>query len=655
MLKSLESPLRESRECERLLDVWTRLIEPLLDPTENLAVDPRLKKRPTWKYREGAKDGALHGVTWQLSLYYALALLRLDRNTVLAGKIIQRVVGLQERSETSPDFGNFRHILELEQVGDRNTIFFVNFALLVAVREFPDRLDSTSRQTIEESFPLSLQNLLAGDAEANFSYTNANLGRIACGLLIAERLEEQVARQHLIGEFFEAVRVNTEWGVAERLSDTYYMVNVIALAMITAYSQSKEAAAQGRSLLDVMIRELRFFGNRQPLPARRTYNQETGVATKFTVLDWLLGDLSATVDEMPTALGRRSPAEPPDETFRTHGGWAAVIEPVLRHLEAQLPSAPRITPRSMEGRLVGTSFYRSYLNERYTLGTISDYPTLNLRHQHVSDMPVGFSGENANLGFTGMYAIDDEGICHSHPGRHVEVSRESGAHHGMPGSGRPAIIRSAAVQHRNIGMVLYDLDGLNAKVREAGILLRVPQFRGILADEQGSILKLESGDISGPWCFLEMPGFFVGVRALSQVNPWTRMIEERGFRYELSRGHLQLFLPLLRTETPVEIQSDSLSAGIVLACHSSDHLPRETFVQKTRQWKVEECWDDDRYTYRSGPSDYIRRIRLSLPEASLSLDYDCRLHRTLSRTINGYPVSCPEHLCAISAGGPELL
>ncbi len=630
-------------------------MEGCYDARERLCVDPRLRKRPVWRYREGAADGSLHGSAWQLSLYYALALLRLNRDLPRAGAILERVLDLQERDPADPDFGNFRHILELEHVGDRNSVFFVNFALIVARQEFPARVSPAARQAIERSLPLSMRNLLAGDAEANFSYTNANLGRLACGLLIAEALDDPEARETFSREFLESVRINEEMGIAERLSDTYYMVNILALAMIVAYSRGGEESAAALPLLDVMTRELRFFGGRQPLPARRTYNQEAGLAGKVTVLDWLLGDLAASPGDLPRVMGRRIAEEPPDETFRTHAGWAAVIEPVLRRIAPHIPDAPSAEPRAMTGKLAADSFYTSYFHSCYTLGCISDYPTLNLRHQHVSDMPAGFSGASSDLGFPGMYAIDGDGICHSHPGRFVEASPRSGAHHGMPGGGRPAVIRSAAVQLNNICAVLYDLDGLSACVREAGILVRVPQFTGSLHDGNGRRLGPGTGAFPGPWGFLSAPGFHTAVRALSHFDPVSGTVKEGGFRYELSDGHLQLFLPLLQTGEAVPVSCSSISAGLLLACHSARDVELGSFLEAVKQWTVEDRWEDDRYTYRGGPQDFIRRIRVEAAGRNLSLDYDCRLHRPLARMADGRPVACPSGLCAVVPGGAELL
>lgn len=625
------------------------------DAKERLCVDPRLKRRPAWRYRSGAADGSLHGSAWQLSLYYAVALLRLNRDLPRAGEIVERVMDLQERDSANPDCGNFRHILELEHVGDRNTVFFVNFALIVAQREYGDRLLPAARQALEGSLPLSLRNLLAGDAEANFSYTNANLGRLACGLLIAEALDDPGARETFVREFLESARINSELGIAERLSDTYYMVNILALAMIIAYSRSEDAVAAAGPLLDVMVRELRFFGGRQPLPARRTYNQEAGLAGKVTAMDWLLGDLAVSPGDLPSAMGRRTPDEPPDETFRTHAGWAAVIEPVLRRIAPKIPEPPSAEPRVMTGKLVADSFYTSYFHPCYTLGCISDYPTLNLRHQHVSDLPVGFSGPASDLGFSGMYAIDEDGICHSHPGRFVEVSTRSGAHHGMPGAGRPAVIRSAAVQQNNVCAVLYDLDGLSACIREAGILIRVPQFTGSLHDGSGRRLGSGTGTLPGPWCFLSAPGFYTAVRTLSHFQPVSGRVEEGGFRYEFSDGHLQLFLPLLQTTEAFPVSSGSISTGLILACHSARDLEMGDFIGAVKKWTVKDQWEDDRYTYRGGPGDLIRRIRVDAAELSLGLDYDCGRHRPLARTVAGRAAICPRELCVITPGGVEFL
>ena len=198
-------------------------------------------------------------------------------------------------------------------------------------------------------------------------------------------------------------------GFPERLSAPYYVVDLAALGMIIRYVKDPHLRTRAREMLAVFAQELLFFEERQPIPARRTYNQHIGAALKWSILDWVLGSLPCAAADLANVVETRS-----RRGFEYAGEWLAPCEllvgPVLDPARFCLPA-----PRQMRGRHVDENGYTSYFHKDFTLGTFDRWPPLTVRVQHESDIPVAFAGASADLVYFGAYSVDAEGNLQTHP------------------------------------------------------------------------------------------------------------------------------------------------------------------------------------------------------------------------------------------------
>ncbi|MEE2753912.1 MAG: hypothetical protein VX910_08000, partial [Candidatus Latescibacterota bacterium] len=390
---------RSKEEVRKAVREWLGRTEKAFDPDFDMLVEADLEDR--WKSRVGppATSRGYHGVS-QTSAYYALCLLYTDEKAERASRVLRRVLEARVLDKGSPRYGEFKLIYEAldDDVLDSNTTFFTCFALLVGAFEYGNRLGDDLVTEIREACALIPPTEYIRDLA--IWYTNAHLSVYCVNLAICEWLKDQdrfeVSRQHF-NHFYE---VNMARGVPERLSATYYMVDFVALGLILRYVNDPEIQQKSRELLTLFTQELFFFRDRQPIPARRTYNQNVGAALHRASLSWILGLWTP---------------EEEDETEMRESSWLPLCDALIRDF-ADFDSSNMHGSRQMRGLHVDGNGYTSYFHSDFTIGTFDRWPPLTVGKQHESDIPDPPPGSRSDLVYLGHYSIDENDIEQSHPG-----------------------------------------------------------------------------------------------------------------------------------------------------------------------------------------------------------------------------------------------
>jgi hypothetical protein len=616
---------RSEEEVEKAVRGWLGRTEKAFDPDFDMLVEADLEDR--WKSRVGlpATSRGYHGVS-QTSAYYALSLLYADEKTERASRVLRRVLEARVLDEGSPRYGEFKLIYEAldDDVLDSNTTFFTCFALLVAAFEYGNRLGDDLVTEIREACALIPPTEYIRDL--GVWYTNAHLSVYCVNLAICEWLKDrdrfEVSRQHF-NHFYE---VNMERGVPERLSATYYMVDFVALGLILRYVDDPEMRQKSRELLTLFMQELFFFRDRQPIPARRTYNQNVGAALHRASLSWI--------------LGLWTPGEE-DEAEMGESSWLPLCDALIRDF-ADFDSFTIHGSRQMRGLHVDGNGYTSYFHGDFTIGTFDRWPPITVGKQHESDIPVAFAGPRSDLVYLGHYSIDGNDIEQSHPGTGL-VATDSWE--------SPTKVIYETVQEANVACILMNVTGINVELKEYGTLLRGLQYDGRLFDQRGAERTVD-GKLNDPWFFLRADSYLAGVRVLTHFNPTGESLQSSGkgtrYRFRSNRG-LDVFVPAFRSKEAIDVSGDNLPCGVILVVGSSKWR-FEAFRAACVEAKIKDEWYVDGYGARRGYRDAERRVGIEAFGASLRLSVDYLTGEVKERTFTGREIGVPSELSAIRLG-----
>ena len=614
--------LRSKEEVQKAIRAWLKRTEKAFDPDFDMLVEPDLQDR--WKSRVGLPETSrgYHGVS-QTSAYYALSLLRANEKTERATRILRRVLEARVYDEASPRYGEFKLIYEAldDDVLDSNTTFFVCFSLLVAAFEYGARLGDELVTEIREACALIPPEKYAGDLSVG--YTNARLSMCCVNLAICGWIGDwdrfEVSRRHF-NHFYD---VNMSRGIPERLSATYYLVDFVALGLIFRYVKDLEIRQKSQRLVTLLLQELFFFGDRQPIPARRTYNQNVGAALHRSSLSWFLG-LWTPEDE--------------DEAEKRENSWLALCDVLIRDL-ADFDSLGLRGPRQMRGLHVDGNGYTSYVHDDFTIGTFDRWPPITVGKQHESDIPVAFSGSRSDLVYLGHYSIDQNDIEQSHPGTGLVATDSWDS---------PTKVIYESAQEANVACILMNVTGINVRMKEYGALFRGLQYGGTLFD-QGGEERTGEGKLEDPWFFLRAKSYLAGIRVLTSFDPTGESLQasREGATYRFqSEGGLDVFAPVFRSENAIDVSGDNLPGGVILVIGSSKWC-FEGFREACLGAKVLDEWYVDGYGARRGFRDAERRVGIDIPGASMRLSVDYLTGAVTERSFNGTKIGVPSELSAI--------
>ena len=626
---------RSLSEVEEAIRIWTDMMAKVYDEPFGLCLGGDV---PRWQPRLGppATEAGYHGVS-QDSTYYAFSLLRLGEDVERARTILDRVLEAQVRDPDSHRYGEFKLIYEAQgnDVLDGNTTFFVCLGLIPILMEYGRALGDGLSGRIRDAIAL-VPPRPPYKRDLGVSYTNRGFGHAAIGLIISQVIEDSerfdVARQ-FFDHFYE---VNMTRGFPERLSMTYYMVDIVAMGMMLKYLNDPAICFRVREMLSIFVQELLFFEDRQPVPARRTYNQHTGAALKWSALDWVLGALPDSPQDFATIVNSRGP-----HGFVEDGGWLTVAELATRDVvDPAAFVAP--APRQMRGRHVDEIGYTSYFHQGYTLGTFDCWPPWTVGKQHESDIPVAFAGAENDLVYFGMYSIDGDDALKTHPGTGSVATK--------PGDTMPRLHYFAA-QHANVACVLTNITGMHCETKEIGWMLRGLRYGGELFDCSGNLLTGE-GKVAAGWIFLRTNAYVAGIYPLTHYDPMTADIlgdEPTSLRYVVGDGSLDVYAPNFTSPEALALEGNNLPAGAILVLGSAaDAL--DSFRDACLAAEVTDEWYVDGYHARYGYRDCERRIGIAFPGARLRLVMDYLTNNVLERSFNDRPITVPTELSTIKLG-----
>jgi hypothetical protein len=394
---------------------------------------------------------------------------------------------------------------------------------------------------------------------------------------------------------------------------------------------------RAREMLAIIAQDLFFFDDRQPAPARRTYNQDFGAAAKWSLLEWLMGIVpwdAETVEEQNNAGGPHG--------FLPDGGWMALCDVLVRGvLDANDFALP--APRQMRGRFVDELGYTSYFHKDFVLGTFDRWQPLTVYKQHESDIPVAFEGAARDLVYFGAYSIDAEDALKTHPGTGKV---------GMPSKTSLPTLTYAAAQEANVCCLLTNIRGFSCDLKEYGWMLRGLQYQGKLFNKEGCELT-GKGTVENEWVFLATEDYFTGVCPLTRFDPTHKNLLESlptSLHYEFSDNGLFITAPNFKVDTPIEVKGDNLPGGAILVLGSAKDGDLDAFRSACLACTIEDEWYVDGFLTREGNRDCERRIGISAPGAELRLAFDYRRDQVVHRSFNGRPIKTPLELSAVRIG-----
>lgn len=630
--------MRSPEEVRQVVKGYVDRADPQYDEEFGLLV-VGLRVEERWRERVGppASERGYHD-TFQGSPYYALSLLRVGEKVERARKIFGRVLETQVKIKDHPRYGQFKKIYEANDgdVLDGNTTFFVSFALILAVKEYPDLLGDELVEKIKDA--LSLIPPKEYERRLSTSYTNANIGVIAINFLICDILGDrerfEVCRKH----FDDWYRDNTVRGIPERMSRTYYMVDLVGLGLMISYLDDQDALTRAREMLSVFAQEYLFFEDRTGIPTRRT----GAAALARTPTAWVLG----AVDIPASEFGG--------------GSWSAVCELALRNaIDPAMFAMP--APRQMRGHFVDDAGYTSYFHKDFTLGSFDRWPPLAVSRQHPSDIPVAFSGATKNFVSFGGYSIDAKGNLQSHPGaRRV----------GTPSRTVLPQLTYLASQHANVCVLLSNIREMACELKEYGWMLRSPRYAGRLYDSNGKRLS-GTGTVDAQWVFLATDEYYAGVYPLTHFDPTVKhedltkgkyprvkygehpllYASPTPLRYEFGEEKgLDIFAPNFQADPALDVKGNNMPAGAILVLGSAKETDLDSFRPACLKTTIHDEWYVDGYIIRAGYKDCERRVGIRAPGCELRFAFDYQKDKVVGRWLNGRPITVPSELSTIRFG-----
>ncbi len=192
----------------------------------------------------------LHPEITPASLYRcALVWLERGEHAERLGRLFELAAQMQDRSQQSRTYGNFRWRLADGAVLDTNAVEFAMSAAAVIWLRHRDKLGREEARVLEETLQIAAEGLLRHRVPAG--YTNIALLNAANLVLMGQAL----GRRELSEEGAKRLRRVVEWtwrhGITEYCSPTYYGVDLDALALLDRFASDERVRKWARALIEL--------------------------------------------------------------------------------------------------------------------------------------------------------------------------------------------------------------------------------------------------------------------------------------------------------------------------------------------------------------------------------------------------------------------
>lgn len=343
-------------------------------------------------------ENSLH--PYRESLYYALSLLFDGREVKRADDILKTFLA----HAVTPE-GDTLWFAEEKHLRDRNGNFFNASALIQMEAHFgailPQETWKELREVLRKLHPRFVEERAAG----SLTYVNPQLGRAAMCCMIAERLNLS-AFSGDVKEFVQYAEFLLKNGVNETLTPAYYEVDVWILFGLLSITENQTLIEYSKRLLnELFLKQLRFFGDRFPVPFRRGYNGHYRAKNTHSLLAYILG----WTDSLQLDYQHTSPF---------------VCHKALERFPELETDRETVVPRSLKTTIYKNCAAFTFLTESFSLGSFNQYPCESIVWQTVSTGGSGwqdgvvyltFQNEAESSGILRLEAVDADGNLQTHP------------------------------------------------------------------------------------------------------------------------------------------------------------------------------------------------------------------------------------------------
>ncbi len=396
--------MMEETVQERIREAAARSLaarDALYDPERKLLgkYDPSVYPEAYRREHFGAiGPNGLH--PYRESLYYALTLLECGSRIPRARDILETFC----RDAVLPD-GQLLWFAEEKHLRDANGNFFNAAALLPLEAYFSEQLAPETARRLREILK-NLYPVFAGERNrGSLTYVNPQLGGTAMCCALAERFALP-SFENDVSEFLNYGNFLLNEGISETLTPTYYGVDLFILCGLLCITHDRRLTDMSLRLLrERILRQMRFFGERFPVPFRRGYNGMYAVRNTGSLPAWIFGwtkELRLDYDHISPFL----------------------FEKALELFPCIETAAETELPRTQETVVFRNCRAASYLDRTFSLGSFNRYPcetivwqTVNVGGSGWQDGPVYLTFENARetSGILRLEAVDSDGRLQTHP------------------------------------------------------------------------------------------------------------------------------------------------------------------------------------------------------------------------------------------------
>lgn len=453
--------------------------------------------------------------------YYAAAVLCGQIDEAFGSDILRALRSLQIADNASHYNGAFLWYREESQVSDSNAAFFTLMPLVCLMLSKPERIPAGQRKQIEDMMRLALRWFGHETEHPSLYYPNKIVSDGALYMAMAHLLEDDGHYGKAV-QFFErwsAYTTDRGWGWGENISPSYIRIIVTGLRLACLTLRGEQAGLRERlqAHMDTLLAYNAFHGNREFVPAIRSYNFE-GHTRQESLMLRLAGVTSSD----------------PVQLYRKEGLWNWVNFYLLfeRELEQPPQPTPLTVPRQRRERVFDESYATSWIGHYGSLGSLNRFPVIPGSYQWPTwglawqTFPVSFSASGEQISYLRWFIR--EGDCiRSHP------AKSYGDNYLNPALFRESYypdIQLRSAQHENALVVVRSMNGIHHQFAEAADEWMVKRFTGNVSSYES-----ETGVI---WIVLHFEATDVAIAALGGIS--SDMNRRGAIKAELEREEDQL-------------------------------------------------------------------------------------------------------------------
>jgi hypothetical protein len=245
---------------------------------------------------------------------YALVLCEANRNMERLERLFDLAAQMQDRTEGSRSYGNFKWKWDDEKIVDFNAVDFSMRGGSLLWMKHRDKIPAPALEKLRVLLEFSLEGLKRH--RVSESYTNIALMNASDLILLGEAMEKPAYADEGYKRLERTLLYMSEFGTHEYVSPTYYGPDLDALVMIEAYAKRPRGVEQARALLNFFWHDiaLNWLPGAQKLSGANSrsydYLRGLGEADKhFEFNGWIEGN-STNLDYIYTVQARwKPPAE----------------------------------------------------------------------------------------------------------------------------------------------------------------------------------------------------------------------------------------------------------------------------------------------------------------------------------------------------------